>query len=73
MGTHNFMLILDRSVDEAMADRLFEAGLDDAAVTAFGGEPALDVDREAPSLAEAILSAKTDAESVSGVHVIGVV
>ena len=66
MDTYNFILILDRSVDEATSDRLFEAGLDDAAITAFDGSPALDVDRDAPGLLEAIASAVRQAESVNG-------
>ena len=51
MDTHNFMLILDGPIDEATSDLLFEAGLDDAAITAFDGHPALDVDREDPHAA----------------------
>lgn len=69
MNTHTFILILDNPVDEEAADRLFEAGLDDAAVTAFDGYPALDVDREASTLFDAIASAISQAESVAGVRV----
>ena len=69
MNTHTFILILDGPIDEEAADRLFEAGLDDAAVTAFEGHPALDVDREASSLLDAIASAIGQAESVAGVRV----
>ena len=72
MNTHNFILILDRPVDEATADLLFEAGLDDAAVTSLDGDAALDVDREALGLLEAIASAVRQAESVSGVRVVRV-
>jgi len=72
MNTHNFMLILDRPIDEATSDLLFEAGLDDAAVTALDGNPALDVDREASTLLDAIASAITQAESVAGIQVIRV-
>lgn len=72
MDTYNFILILDRAVDESTSDRLFDAGLDDAAVTAFDGSAALDVDREAPGLLEAITSAVRQAESVSGVRVVRV-
>ena len=57
MNTHNFMLILNRPIDEATSDLLFEAGLDDAAVTAFDVHAALDVDRDAPTLLDAIASA----------------
>jgi predicted transcriptional regulator len=72
MDTHNFMLILDGPIDEATSDLLFEVGLDDAAVTAFAGHPALDVDREAPTLLDAITSAVTQVESVADIHVVRV-
>lgn len=72
MNTHNFILILDRPIDEAVSDLLFEAGLDDAAVTAFEGQPALDVDREAATLLEAIASAIAQVESVDGIQVVRV-
>jgi len=72
MDTHNFVLILDGPIDEATSDLLFDAGLDDAAITAFDGHPALDVDREAPTLLDAITSAVTQAESVADVHVVRV-
>ncbi len=72
MDTHNFMLILDGPIDEATSDLIFEAGLDDAAITAFDGQPALDVDREAPTLLDAIASAVTQVESVAGIRVVRV-
>ena len=72
MDTHNFMLILDGPIDEATSDLIYEAGLDDAAITAFDGHPALDVDREAPTLLDAITSAVTQAESVTDIHVLRV-
>jgi len=72
MSTHTFILILNRPIDEATSDLLFEAGLDDAAVTAFDGHPALDVDREASTLLDAIASTTTQAESVSGIQVLRV-
>ena len=72
MNTHNFVLILNRSIDEATSDLLFEAGLDDAAVTAFDGHPALDVDRDASTLLDAIASSITQAESVAGIQVMRV-
>jgi hypothetical protein len=72
MDTHNFMLILDGLIDETMSDLLFVAGLDDAAITAFDGHLALDVDREAPSLLDAIASAVNQAESVADIHVVRV-
>jgi hypothetical protein len=72
MTTHTFVLILNQSIDETTSDLLFEAGLDDAAVTAFDGHPALDVDRVAPTLLDAITSATTQAESVPGIQVLRV-
>jgi len=72
MDSHNFMLILDGPIDEATSDLIYEAGLDDAAITAFDGHPALDVDREAPTLLDAITSAVTQAESVTDIHVLRV-
>ena len=72
MNTHNFMLILNRPIDDATSDLLFEAGLGDAAVTAFDGHPALDVDREASTLLDAIASSITQAESVAGIQVMRV-
>jgi len=72
MDTHNFMLILDGPIHEAASDLIYEAGLDDAAITAFDGHPALDVDREAPTLLDAITSAVTQAESVTDIHVLRV-
>ncbi|MCP4967166.1 MAG: XRE family transcriptional regulator [bacterium] len=72
MNNYTFILILNRPVDEATSDLLFEAGLDDAAVTGFDGCAALEVDREAPSLLDAIASAVREAESVNGVEVVRV-
>lgn len=72
MDAHNFMLILDKPIDEATSDMIFDAGLDDAAITAFDGHPALDVDREAPTLLDAIASAVTQVESIAGIHVLRV-
>lgn len=69
MDTHNFILILNQSVDAATSDLLFEAGLDDAAISTFDGSAALDVDREAPTLLDAIASAIRDAESVNHILV----
>jgi hypothetical protein len=72
MNTHNFVLILNRPIDEATSDLFFEAGLDDAAVTVLDGHSALDVDRDAATLLDAIASAITHAESVTGIQVMRV-
>lgn len=67
--TYNFVLILNRDIDDATANQLFDAGLSDAAVTYFEGHPALDVDREAPTFSAAVTSAIREAESVQDVQV----
>ena len=72
METYSFMLIIDRAVDDTAADALYEAGLDDAGIGGFGGQPAIDVDREAPSLLTAIVSAVRQVESVGGIRVVRV-
>lgn len=69
---HNFVLILAEPIDEATADRLFEAGFGDAATTGYDGQPALDVDRKADSKADAIVSARRQAET-AGVTVVDVI
>jgi hypothetical protein len=68
--TSSFTLIVDRVIDDATADALYEAGLDDAGIGGFGGHPAIDVDREAPSLLDAIVSAVHQVESVAGIRVV---
>ena len=70
MTTQAFDLLLNRPIDEATSDSRFDAGLGDAAATAVGGEPALDVDRDAATLQEAIASAVRQAESVPGIRVL---
>ena len=65
MRTFSFVLVLDLrpSEIEAVADRLFEAGCDDATPSATGGRVLLDFDRDAVSAQEAILSAIEQVES----------
>lgn len=68
---HCFELVTDGSVDlldDAVFDALYEAGCDDALIA----HHRLDFSREADSLSEALESAKADAESVPGVHVLSV-
>ena len=72
METHNFTLILDGAVDESMAEELFEAGLADAGIGGMDGEQCLDVDREANSLMDAIVSAVCQVRSVDGIDVVRV-
>lgn len=64
MATHVFTLVLDRRPTDDELDKLIDAGCDDAV---FGFENDLSVaefDREAPVLADAIVSAVRDVESV---------
>ena len=72
METYTFTLILDNAIGEAAADQLFDAGLDDAGIGGINGEPCLDVDREAKSLLEAIVSAVRQVDSFEGVGVVRV-
>ena len=68
---HYFELVTDGSVDlldDAVFDALYEAGCDDALIA----HHRLDFAREADTLSEALESAKADAESVPGVHVLTV-
>ena len=62
MSIHHFTLIVDGPdlQNDAVIDGLFEAGCADATVGRTGGIQYLDLDREAPTRAEAIRSAMTD-------------
>lgn len=75
MPVHHFTLIVDGPdlQDDALIDRLFEAGCDDAAIGWIDEIQYVDFDREAASLDEAILSAVTDIEHVAGVNVVRIV
>lgn len=72
MPIHHFTLIVDGAdlQDEAVANRLFESGCDDALIGSTDGVQFIDFDREADSLDEAVLSAVADIERVEGVHVV---
>ena len=63
MTTHVFSVVLDRVPTDDELDALFAAGCDDAAFFAQQGLSIGEFDREAPSLAEAIVSAVRDVES----------
>lgn len=57
---HEFTLALQGAFDELtdeMANRLYEAGCDDALVSTTGGRAFLDFTREAPAMKDAIVSA----------------
>lgn len=68
MSTWNFQLRLNREPAEEEFDALFEAGLSDAG---FEGSLA-DVDREAPSLLEAVSSVADQIRAVPGLRAVGV-
>ena len=72
MPIHHFTLIVDGPdlQDDTLIDAVFEAGCDDAAISRTDGVQYVDFDREAPSLAQAILSAVTDLERIDGVAVV---
>lgn len=72
MSTHHFTLIVDGadSQDEAMLDRLFEAGCDDALVGSADGVQFIDFDRDAASLDAAVLSAVADVEQAGRIRVV---
>ncbi len=72
MQTYQFTLIVggpDLQSDE-LAEEIFDAGCDDALIGVSDGIQYADVDREAPSLEEAILSAIFDIERVEGAVVV---
>lgn len=74
MPEHNFTLILNLTNGEVddYADALYDAGCDDGMVGEIDGTPYVEFDREAPTLADAILSAIRDVESVDGLRVLHV-
>lgn len=74
---HRFTLPLSGIADrlsDAELDRLFEAGCDDSSIGCTAGDWFAAFDREAPSLAEAVLSAVRDVERarVEGLIIEGV-
>ena len=74
MPIHHFTLIVDGPdlQDDALIDRLFDAGCDDAAIGRSDGIQYVDFDREVASLDEVVLTAVTDVERVEGVSVVRV-
>src|SRR5262245_38189730 len=64
MTVHVFTLVLDREPSEDQLDALVEAGCDDAAFGVESGLPIAEFDRESPSMADAIVSAVRNLESV---------
>jgi hypothetical protein len=71
MSSYEFSLRLNREVNDAEVDALYEAGCGDAAVETGPLGAMIDFDREAPSLAEAITAAVRDVEKVPGLRAVG--
>lgn len=69
MGTYWFTFTLAGPVDDATADAVYEAGLDDSALYACDGQWHIEVAREARSLRQAVASALHQAET-AGVRVV---
>src|SRR5690349_12185617 len=63
MTMHVFSVVLDRVPTDDELDALFAAGCDDAAFSMEQGLSIAEFDREAPTLADAIVSAVRDIES----------
>ena len=72
MRSWSFTLIVEGKdlQSEETFDALFEAGCDDALVGRTNGVQYMDFDREALTLADAVLSAVNAIESVPGVRVV---
>jgi predicted DNA-binding transcriptional regulator AlpA len=69
MSEYEFTLVLQRGLDDAAVDALFEAGCDDATLGEVDGVGYADFIREAPSFGDALRSAIEQVESVPGVRV----
>jgi hypothetical protein len=70
MVTYEFMLQLDREVTADEADALYGV-FNDGSIVTGAGETEIEFTREAPNLAEAIVSAIRDIESVGDLRVTG--
>lgn len=65
MANHSFTLLLDRAPTDDEMDLLFDSGLDDTLPEVAEGMGLLHVNREAPSLTDALLSVIADVERAS--------
>lgn len=72
MPIHHFTLTIEGPdlQDDALIDRLFEVGCDDALVSQSKGVQYLDFDRAEESLGNTILSVITDIERLDSVKVV---
>ena len=75
MALHSFTLIVEGADLRSgpVVDALFEAGCDDATVGSVDDTHYVDFDRDAPSLAKAIVSAIEAVEQVEGARVTQIV
>ncbi|CAM3645410.1 AlpA family transcriptional regulator [Kibdelosporangium persicum] len=69
MAAHVFTLVLNRRPTDNELDELFAAGCDDASFGMEDSLPIAEFDREAPTMADAIVSAVRSVESVGLVAV----
>lgn len=72
MARQEFMLKLNREITPEEVEALYEAGCGDAGVETGALGTFLDFSREAPSLAEALVSAVRDIDKVQGLRAVGV-
>jgi hypothetical protein len=72
MTSYEFTLKLNREVTDDEIDALYEAGCDDAGIETGPLGTVAYFSREAPSLAEAIVSAARDIDKVPGLRAVGV-
>src|SRR5215472_5300616 len=72
MASHEFMIKLNRTITPEEVDALYDAGCSDAAAETGPLGTLLDFNREAPTLADALLSAIRDVEKVPDLSAVGV-
>jgi hypothetical protein len=69
--THEFTFVLDHALDDDEIDALFDAGCDDATPEIEQARTLLHFDRDAPNLADALVSALDNVQA-SGLQVVAV-
>lgn len=70
MTEHTFTLILNRPPTDDELDGLYEAGCDDALLGSTDGVAYAEFDRDADTLADAVMSAIHDVETVAGLRAV---
>jgi hypothetical protein len=69
LNVFQFTLVLpNETFSDALADKLFNAGCDDATLSQTNGEVLLDFDREDVSYEEAVRSALWDVKQEAGIE-----